>query len=341
MSQIFYPAYRFITAVVSPYISKDEILPQLTRQSSLHWEAVANLAGNHSVVQLLYPAILEKDLVNHVPDDFMSYIQHMNELNCQRNSLMKSQLMDAVSTINQLGIEPLLMKGAAQLFLNTFSNPGDRLLTDLDILVPHAEIERISNGLIATGYQYSGDRMEFKQTHHHYPPLIKEGECSMLELHRDLIFQAYQHAFPTNDAWKQTITITLPNKAQAKILNPTYRVFHSYLHSYMVDELYNKGYAEIRQLHELTRSILTYSSDIDWQEMFNYAKKHNVDKQLSANLYITNKFMKIPSLEKINNKHTLSSILQYARVCAKLKYSSFDNIDKKLSRHVIKWQRKK
>ena len=334
MSQAYYDAYRFIANVVSPFVSRDKILYQLTQHAPLEWEVVAKIASNHSIVQALYPEVIEKKLEGLMPDDFMSYINRMHALNCKRNAMMRKQLIDAVLVINNIGVKPLLMKGAAHLLLDTFSNISDRLMVDLDILVPSDEIKRVSNKLIATGYKYSGDHMDFVHAHHHYPPLIKQGECAMIELHRDLMFHEQQHVFPTEHAWANTIDITLPNMAEAIVLVPAYRIFHSFLHRYLVDKFYHLGHVEIRNLHELARTQFIYSSNIDWDEMLAYAREHGVVKQLCANLYVASKFMNILGLDEVINRSNIESMCYYIRVCSKLKYDWFDALDKKFARRV-------
>lgn len=327
MSQEYYNAYRFVASVVSPFVSRDEILFQLTKQTPLDWESVADVAGGHSVIQALYPAFVENELIDLIPDDFLSYVQHLHEINCERNEMMRGQLIDAVLVINKLDIKPLLMKGAAHLFLNTFSTEGDRLLTDLDILVPANDIELISNELIEIGYEYYEDQIHYIESHHHYPPLIKQDECATIELHRELMFREQQHTFPTEYAWENTIDITLPNTAEAKVLTPTYRVFHSFLHGSVVDLLHLSGHVEIRQMHELARSQLKYSSDINWQELLMYADEHRIGRKLAANLYAASKFMSFPIEDTGSNNYQVSSACHFARVYAKLKYNWFNFID--------------
>ncbi len=334
MSKEYFNAYRFTASVISPFVSRDELVLQLQNKELLDWECIASVAGGHSVIQALYPAVVEKDLVDLIPDDFLSYVQHLHEINCERNEMMRKQLIDAVLVINKLNIKPLLMKGAAHLFLDTFSNIGDRLLTDLDILVPANEIKHISNELIAIGYELYEEKIDFIENHHHYPPLIKHDECSMIELHRDLIHKPQQHVFPTEYAWEKSVDIVLPNSAKAKVLVPTFRVFHSFLHRCVVDKLHQKGQIEIRQLHELARAQFIHSSNINWDEMLEYARIHNVHKELYANLYTAIKFMEIQDLENILNRHSMRSIFQHIRVCKKLEYDWFDVLDKKIARRL-------
>ena len=333
-----YHAYKLVAGTVSPFVSHESLLDLLVKHKRLDWESVAKIAGNHSIVQALYPALVGKNLIDQIPNEFISYLQELNQLNCKRNSLMQSQLMDAVSVINDLDIKPILMKGAAHFFLDTFSDKGERLLTDLDVLVPNDKITLVSNSLIKSGYKYIEDKMAFIETHHHYPPLIKNGECAMIELHRDLMFHEQQHVFPTNLAWDKSVDITLPNQSKAKVLIPTYRVFHSFLHSAVVDRLHQKGYIEIRQLHELARTQLMYGSDIDWEEMLALAHEYDIDRQLCANLYSAVKFMNFPNLAEMVNTYIMSSKFHHYRVCSKLKYGWFNLLDNKLQRRIRRFK---
>ena len=336
--QNYYDAYKFVAGTVSPFVSHEYLLDLLAKHKRLDWEAVAKIAGNHSIVQALYPALVDKNLIDQIPNEFILYIQELNQLNCKRNSLMKSQLMDAVSVINDLGVEPLLMKGAAHLFLDTFSDYGDRLLSDIDVLVPENEIKGVSKSLIKFGYRYTGEHMNFIYTHHHYPPLIKDGECAMVELHRDLVRCSKQKIFPTKLAWEKSVDITLPNQSKAKVLIPTYRVFHSFLHSAVVDRLHQKGYIEIRQLHELARTQLMYGSDIDWEEMLALAHEYDIGRQLCANLYSAVKFMNFPNIAEMVNTYIMSSKFHHYRVCSKLKYGWFNLLDNKLQRRIRRFK---
>ena len=334
MSQSYFNAYRFVAYLVSPYATREKVLSQLTRRNSLDWEQVANVAGSHSVIQAIYPVLIKHELLDLVPDDFLSYIQHLHEINCERNEMLRKQAINAVRIMNKLNIKPLLMKGAAQLFLDTFQNLGDRLLVDIDILVPSNEIKRVSDELIATGYEMDEEKIHFIESHHHYPPLIKHGECAMVELHHDLMFREQQYVFPTEYAWSKAVDVALSSGVYAKVLEPTYRVFHGFLHRCVVDKLDRKGQVEIRQLHELACEQYRNSSKLNWDEMLEYARGHNVHKELCANLYTAIKFMEIYDLEIVLNKQSIRSIFQYIRICKKLEYDWFDTLDKKIARRL-------
>ena len=75
MSQDYYRAYCFIASSISPYISADEVYKKYLDNSALDWEVVAEIAGYHAIVQALYPNLKAKDLTQHLPEDFFTYIK--------------------------------------------------------------------------------------------------------------------------------------------------------------------------------------------------------------------------------------------------------------------------
>ena len=88
----YYYAYKLVAAIISPFVTRERISEFLTKHKNIDWESVAYIAGNHSIVQVLYPALVDKNLINIIPEEFFSYIQELNQLNSKRNLLMKSQL---------------------------------------------------------------------------------------------------------------------------------------------------------------------------------------------------------------------------------------------------------
>ena len=334
MNKNFYNSYRFVAAAVSPFISRKNVIKLLDGSTQPDWEWVAYIAGYNSIVQALYPSFCEKELLQHIPEDFLEYVKNINEVNCERNNLLRMQLIEAVSSINKLGIKPLLMKGAGQLFLNTFQNPGDRLMVDLDILVPEKSIERVRQILIDDGYSFATDNPEAYIKHLHYPPAIKKGEVAAIELHRDLMLQNQQHYLPNHTAWENSFDITLINGVEAKVLTPTYRILHSFLHSCIADSNHLLGLVEIRQLHELSLTQLVYSNQIEWEKLTAITKSNKINHIFTANIAAAHNFMQFPKSAIGLRYNTITSKCHTYRVNAKLKYQWYNYVDAKVSTYL-------
>ena len=120
MSSARYDAYTFIAKVVSPYVTGDKIIHQLKGSQVLDWEKVASVAAAHSIIQVLYSAFTEKELITYIPNEFLAHVEHMHELNCKRNEMLRKQLTDATLIINELGIKATINERCSALIFGYF-----------------------------------------------------------------------------------------------------------------------------------------------------------------------------------------------------------------------------
>ena len=94
------------------------------------------------------------------------------------------QPTETVAAINDKGVIPVLLKGAAMLATVDRPHWGSRLMSDLDILVSHDEIDATLDAFSAVGYS----------THFLTPPsarkwfteLKRPSDVGMVDLHREL-----------------------------------------------------------------------------------------------------------------------------------------------------------
>ena len=335
MSQNYYRAYCFIASSISPYISADEVYKRYLDNPVLDWEVVAEIAGYHAIVQALYPNLQSKNLIQYLPEDFLTYIKSTYDVNHERNTLLKQQLLDVSAILNAEGIVPLLMKGAAHLYIDTFASLGERLLTDIDILVQTNELDRAQAVMQKQGYEFPSDDPEFHKQHIHLPPAIKLGECAAVEIHRDLLRRHHQQFFPTELAWQNCTEIKLDTNIEAKILTPGYRIMHSFLHDYITDSLYIRGFVELRSIQEFALSYQKFNSDIDWQTLFALTSANGISHMLSSYIHSTQKFIGLPDIDQKIPQYKLKTAYHHSRVCAKLKYSWFDAIDTKIAERIV------
>jgi len=88
----------------------------------------------------LHDVLLRKGLDSCLPDPIREYFQAVFSLNLERNERLRASLVEAVGALNRIGVEPLLLKGAAVLHGEPYAGVTARMLGDLDILVPAASI---------------------------------------------------------------------------------------------------------------------------------------------------------------------------------------------------------
>ncbi|MGZ2439589.1 hypothetical protein ACVI55_002025 [Sinorhizobium medicae] len=119
--------------------------------TGVDWEQVIALANESLTVASL--AVAARKYADDIPEDVRQYLSLIYDRNAQRNRRLLAQLTEAASCLNRIGVEPVLMKGAAILISQKMDEIGARMLTDLDILVRPADMVSSIGALKDIGYE--------------------------------------------------------------------------------------------------------------------------------------------------------------------------------------------
>jgi hypothetical protein len=146
-------------------------------ESPAQWERVLRLSGEHLVTPQLRWALREQDLFSALPVDVAEYLEAIYTLNLDKNARCEEQLAQFIQALNSLGVRPLLLKGAGVIVGGLYPTPGERMITDIDVLIPSGHLQKILDRLAVEGYLLAdGDGKPENigepnhLSHHHYPP---------------------------------------------------------------------------------------------------------------------------------------------------------------------------
>lgn len=96
----------------------------------------------------------------------------------------------AARALAPLGMEPILMKGAAYAAANLSAAEG-RMIGDLDILVPLDRLDEAEAALLAAGWEWVKpdpyDDAYYRQWMHELPPLIHRERDRMIDVHHTIL----------------------------------------------------------------------------------------------------------------------------------------------------------
>jgi hypothetical protein len=146
---------------------------------------LAAIANADFVAPSLYEALMRKALTDSIPTDFADYLAFLHRQNVIRNARIRAQCWRIGELLNTHGLRAVLLKGCAWLFDGSEAQPRERMIRDIDIILPRTDLPRAVAVLRSNGYADSSDSFA-EHDHFHYPPLIPaEGEA-VVELHRDL-----------------------------------------------------------------------------------------------------------------------------------------------------------
>jgi hypothetical protein len=117
------------------------------------WQAVLRLANQSLTVTTLAARL--RDHAAIVPDEVSQFLGAIVARNRRRNARMRAQLAEATALLAAEGIAAVAIKGAAILATATDRTLGDRILSDIDLLVAPADFDRAQALLVASGYALS------------------------------------------------------------------------------------------------------------------------------------------------------------------------------------------
>jgi hypothetical protein len=209
---------------------------------------------------LVTPALAARLRPEACPEDVAAYLRLIFERNAARNTRLQGQLDEVASCLNAAGIVPTLIKGAAWLRASPPERIGERMLTDLDIIVPAENIDAAMRTLAATGFQADS---EIGEAHHHFKAdLFRSSDAAMVDLHvrppgparlhPPARLPAHSHPFG-----EPGCTVNLPDA--------TSQAFHVLVHDLLHDGDFWAGRIDLRHLVDL--DFLSREPGFDWDRI--------------------------------------------------------------------------
>lgn len=241
------------------------------------WMAIIGLANQ----TLTTPALI--DFVDQyapvLPEDLCAYVRQIYRRNVQRNERLADQLEEAVVAINDRGVTPVLLKGAATLAATPCERRGVRLMSDLDIMVRPDEAERAVAALRAIGYGIHDQAP--RESRRWFVELIRSTDVGTIDLQRAPPGPAYLYR---DTAPSDYVPVPL-GRGSVRIPTPTYRALMLIIHDQFQDYGYWLGDLDLRHLVEL-RDLNSSVGGLDWEELTSHISgelmKNAVETQLVA-----------------------------------------------------------
>jgi hypothetical protein len=187
----------------------------------------------------------------------------MLELNRSRNLKMADGLELAARALNAEGIEPLLLKGAAEMVDGLYPDPGIRVLGDLDILVPEHDVRRACETLTHAGFPVDPMAPKPPPGHHHLPMRAHARLGVGIELHRQVADRAARKIVPTSGYREQARELPFRG-TRVLIANPTERLAHMIAHAQISDRRHRIGVPQLRQMLDVALFSRRHNAAIAW-----------------------------------------------------------------------------
>jgi len=196
------------------------------------WPYVLSSLPHRDLLPLLYHRLRRAGLRAQVPARVWARLEALYHLSLLRNDRLLAQLQEVLSALRNVGIEAVLLKGAA-LALTVYESPALRPMRDIDLLVPKAALPEAVAALELQGYRPTvrevrpGFVYEFENE---WRLQARSPAHISVELHwHPFVVMYYRRVIPVEELWDRTRPVAVgPQKA--RVLAPEDQLLHLCAH---------------------------------------------------------------------------------------------------------------
>jgi hypothetical protein len=228
------------------------------------WERLFAEASDEALLPALYSRTLELDLHGSLPSSVSDFLSSVESLNAERNEAILGEVKLAIRLLNEIGIQPLLLKGAAYLATGVYNIQAARYLADVDLLITDAQINVAAQTLMQNGFQLA-ENDPFARYRHHYPPLMRPGAVHF-ELHHTLTIRNTGILLPAREMIEASITVDL-NGIQVRVPSPEHMMTHLIMHSQLQHPYNERIWPPIKAMYDLVLLQRRFGNEINWHRI--------------------------------------------------------------------------
>jgi hypothetical protein len=223
---------------------------EIISSGSVVWESVVWVSTSQLIFPSLYLQLKRAGLLADLPGDLVEYMDEFTSLNRERNRQIVLQSQRISELLNGVDIEPIFLKGTANVLSNLYEDLAERMIGDIDLLINENEIPKALEVLQNNNY-YVPAKFEKKivRNHRHYPVLVKDGEIAALEVHRWVVVNPYQKIFSFNLINNEKKRLAIPEIAYE--LSDSHKIIHNLMVVQMNDGGFWRGRIYLRQMYDL------------------------------------------------------------------------------------------
>tara|TARA_B110000046_G_C13020521_1_gene410921 strand:- start:3295 stop:4389 length:1095 start_codon:yes stop_codon:yes gene_type:complete len=168
------------------------------QSNTIDWDAVVRVSTAHLVFPALYCNLKRADLLQYVPQELVSYMEHITHLNRERNQEIIIQAQELNSLLLANSITPIFLKGTGNLVVGLYEDIAERMVGDIDFIFSKEDYSKVISMLLEHGYEEVIKTDYNWPMFKHYPRLKKENTIAAVEIHKELLLEKYASEFNYN-----------------------------------------------------------------------------------------------------------------------------------------------
>jgi len=300
-----------LCTLISPDIEKSDKVLEIIISEETPWMEIIDFANQHLMIPTLYSMLLKRDLLTSVKDELIvEYLTTVYKFNQVRNESIIIQLQDICHLFSQIGVTPVLLKGAAALSEGYYHGIGARVMSDIDILVPENKIKECIELLETKGGYKPVDSDAPLWLSHQYRRIYSDNGVAALELHYHALIERCRSFLPD----EELIEHVKPSRKieNAYVMEPSFDLYHIFLHSELQDSSHKNYTLPLRGLYHAATIVTACHDEINWNVLSEKTQNHDLSTVWSDYLYMLNRLFdtKVPSIMMGSSAHFLKIIDQ-------------------------------
>ena len=153
----------------------------------LDWDLVVKVSTAHYVFPALYCNLKRANLLKYLPQDLVSYMQYITDLNRERNKKIILQAKQINNILLDNNITPIFLKGTGNLLAEIYLDIAERMVGDIDFILSKEDYSKAITILRDFGYSDVHDYEYHLPYETHYRRLKKENSIAAIEIHKELL----------------------------------------------------------------------------------------------------------------------------------------------------------
>jgi len=224
-------------------------LPEQLRQF-VDWEPFFQLARRLRLAPRIYLNLRHAGMLASLPLKYQQALSSAYHQNKGRNVAYSSLLIRLVEILGAEGIDIALLKGIAHIY-DCYSDPGERVLGDIDLLVREEKLETAVSILLRHGFKME-PQWDLKHPGHHHVAPLRDDSGLVFEIHHNLAPELAPVAISNKALWNQVRRCeAIPG---AYLLHPIDSLIHTCIHLMVSSAIAGQIY----QLIDINQLVLNH-----------------------------------------------------------------------------------
>ena len=192
------------------------------KSGNIDWEAVVKISTDHLVFPPLYCNLKRADFLHYLPQDLINFMQHITDLNRERNKQIVEQAKELNTLLLQNDITPIFIKGTSNLLEGLYEDIAERMLGDIDILISEENYNKADK--ILRDNKYSSNSILYGN-HRHLPRLTHPEKIAAVEIHKTMLIRSKSSSFNYKTVTQNLILVdnfcflSVENKIKLSVLS--------------------------------------------------------------------------------------------------------------------------